>query len=108
MSTKKQSVNPLSAMPAVSTYAPADDIYNRDREAQDINPEDLSAKKSPNEPNDNANELDFSTNYDGDNLDVPGAELDDADEEIGEEDEENNYYSIGGENHMELEYDHYD
>ncbi|MEO9004065.1 MAG: hypothetical protein ABI288_04980 [Ginsengibacter sp.] len=32
-------------------------------------------------------------------LDVPGAELDDADEIIGEEDEENNYYSLGGDKH---------
>ena len=32
-------------------------------------------------------------------LDIPGSELDDSDEEIGEEDEENNYYSLGGENH---------
>lgn len=30
-------------------------------------------------------------------LDVPGAELDDDMEDIGEEDEENNYYSLGGE-----------
>jgi hypothetical protein len=29
-------------------------------------------------------------------LDVPGAELDDASEEVGSEDEENNYYSLGG------------
>ncbi|MDP2415257.1 hypothetical protein [Daejeonella sp.] len=28
-------------------------------------------------------------------LDVPGAELDDANELIGEEDVENNYYSLG-------------
>lgn len=34
-------------------------------------------------------------------LDVPGQELDDADEEIGEEDEENNYYSLGGDKHDE-------
>lgn len=32
-------------------------------------------------------------------LDVPGQELDDADEKIGEEDEENNYYSLGGDKH---------
>jgi len=30
-------------------------------------------------------------------LDVPGSEEDDANEEIGEEDEENNAYSLGGE-----------
>lgn len=31
----------------------------------------------------------------GDDLDVPGSEDDDANEEIGEEDEENNSYSLG-------------
>ena len=36
-------------------------------------------------------------------LDVPGAELDDADELIGEEDEENNYYSLGGDDHSDLD-----
>jgi hypothetical protein len=30
---------------------------------------------------------------DGNDLDVPGTEMDDANEEIGEEDEENNVYS---------------
>jgi hypothetical protein len=30
------------------------------------------------------------------NLDIPGAELDDAQENLGSEDEENNHYSIGG------------
>jgi hypothetical protein len=38
-------------------------------------------------------------------LDIPGAELDDKQEEIGSEDEENNYYSIGGDNHNDLEED---
>lgn len=38
-----------------------------------------------------------------DDLDIPGTELDDADEAIGEEDEENNYYSLGGDNHEDLE-----
>jgi len=32
----------------------------------------------------------------GANLDVPGSEDDDLNESIGEEDEENNYYSLGG------------
>jgi len=41
----------------------------------------------------------------GNDLDVPGSELDDADEIIGEEDEENNYYSLGGDNHDALEED---
>ena len=41
----------------------------------------------------------------GDDLDVPGAEEDDSNEDIGEEDEENNYYSIGGDDHENLEED---
>lgn len=32
-------------------------------------------------------------------LDVPGSELDDENEDVGEEDEENNYYSLGGDRH---------
>lgn len=36
-------------------------------------------------------------------LDIPGAELDDEDEKLGSEDEENNYYSLGGDNHNDLE-----
>ncbi len=42
---------------------------------------------------------------DGDDLDIPGAEEDDVNEEIGEEDEENNYYSLGGDAHENLEED---
>ena len=40
-----------------------------------------------------------------DDLDVPGSDLDDNEEELGEEDEENNYYSIGGDRHENLEED---
>lgn len=39
----------------------------------------------------------------GGDLDIPGAELDDELEAIGSEDEENNYYSLGGDNHIDLE-----
>lgn len=35
----------------------------------------------------------------GSDLDVPGSELDDASESLGSEDEENNLYSLGGDNH---------
>jgi len=35
----------------------------------------------------------------GEDLVVPGAELDDQDEAIGKEDEENNLYSLGGDKH---------
>jgi len=45
-----------------------------------------------NEP---LNEKSFGEERSGDDLDVPGSELDDPMEEIGEEDEENNDYSLG-------------
>jgi hypothetical protein len=38
-------------------------------------------------------------------LDIPGSELDDEMEDVGEEDEENNYYSVGGDRHENLEED---
>ena len=40
-------------------------------------------------------------------LDIPGSELDDDKENIGEEDEENNYYSLGGDRHEAQEEDPY-
>ncbi len=39
----------------------------------------------------------------GADMDVPGSESDDGNENIGEEDEENNYYSLGGDRHENLE-----
>jgi hypothetical protein len=38
-------------------------------------------------------------------LDIPGTDLDDENESIGEEDEENNYYSLGGDRHENLDED---
>ncbi len=43
------------------------------------------------------------TDLSGADLDVPGSAADDADELIGEEDEENNYYSLGGDLHESQE-----
>lgn len=42
-------------------------------------------------------ELNERIDQSGNDLDIPGSELDDDNEEIGEEDEENNAYSLGGE-----------
>src|SRR5579863_3571086 len=51
------------------------------------------------------NKIKTSIKKEGDDLDVPGSELDDADEAIGEE---NNYYSVGGDDHQDLEEDNED
>lgn len=47
------------------------------------------------------------SNEDLEDLDVPGSDLDDENENIGEEDEENNYYSLGGDRHEGQEEDPY-
>ena len=64
-------------------YDEKDDIYSKEKE---VAFEDGETDISP----------------EGD-LDIPGSELDDPDENIGEEDEENNLYSIGGDDHNDLE-----
>ena len=50
--------------------------------------------------NENSSLMDDMT---GESLDVPGSSSDNADENIGEEDEENNYYSLGGDLHESQE-----
>jgi hypothetical protein len=47
----------------------------------------------------------YPVDFAGQDLDIPGTEDDDAQEEIGSEDEENNSYSIGGDGHSALEED---
>ncbi len=82
------------ALENIPVYPASEDIYRQAKEEQDIDPENISATKAPNDSTVEENDLD-----------VPGAELDDDEEIIGSEDEENNYYSTGGDNHNDLEED---
>jgi len=86
-------------------YPEGEDIYNKYQEEKDINPDDISKTKSPNDKNQTNNEKEFVEDVSGSDLDVPGSELDDNQENIGSEDEENNYYSLGGDDHNDLEED---
>lgn len=76
-------------------YPPNEDIYNQFEEVSDLDPEDPTRKKTPNEDPDALNEKSFIDDISGGDLDIPGSELDDDQEDIGNEDEENNYYSMG-------------
>ena len=78
-----------------ANYPPKDDIYNRSDEEKEIDPEDTSTKKEKNKNYSTGtwNDKDFEKERKKSDLDVPGSELDDAEENIGNEDEENNYYS---------------
>lgn len=86
-------------------YLPSEDIYNQGEKEMELNPEDLSKNKVPNEMKGTLNEKNFEEDMSGDDLDIPGSELDNQQENIGSEDEENNYYSLGGDNHNDLDED---
>jgi hypothetical protein len=88
-------------------YPENEDIYNNYQEEKDINPEDISQKKGKNKFGSawEKNEKSFNDNKSGSDLDVPGSEMDEMQENFGSEDEENNYYSLGGDDHDDLEDD---
>lgn len=92
-------------LPSYPESPQSEGVYSKWKEEKDIDPEDINKKKSPNEKPGEMNEKDFSNNPSGDDLDVPGSELDDEQEAIGNEDEENNYYSLGGDAHNDLDED---
>jgi hypothetical protein len=74
------------------------DVTTEDLQA--LGPKDLSQDMGDDE---DLKHRVFPVDFAAEELDVPGAELDDASERIGSEDEENNPYSIGGDNHDKLE-----
>ena len=82
-----------------------DDLAIQPGTEADVNDDDLEILNSTNDeigmPQNVTNE---DLNSD---LDIPGSELDDENESIGEEDEENNYYSLGGDRHESQEEDPY-
>lgn len=98
MSKSEKKKNPGSEMdpqfPLAPHYSKEEDIYNKDKK------EEFTEDGAKDQ-----NEIAEQLQNPGADLDIPGAELDDASEIIGEEDEENNYYSLGGDNHEDLEED---
>jgi len=71
-------------LPGYPLYPASEDVYNKSKKVMKIDPEVSNIKESRG-------------------LDVPGSELDDLQESIGSEDEENNYYSLGGDDHNDLD-----
>jgi hypothetical protein len=114
---KPDNNNEEEQFPGYPEYPASEDIMNRqnrDKET-DINIDDvtgsfrhnseLPAKKPQRSHNKEEQTESWKEDKTGDDLDVPGADLDDAEEAIGEEDEENNLYSLGGDRHEDLEED---
>ncbi len=86
-------------------YHEKDELYPKNERLKFPDPDDYADLDRRNDNFQIMNEKDFSEDVSGDDLDVPGAELDDDMEAIGDEDEENNYYSLGGDDHENLEED---
>lgn len=90
-------------------YPAEEDIYSKYHEEKDVNPEDISESKKfdlnkdsfPGNENTSSTSIinGLNVNMPGSDLDIPGSELDDEMENVGSEDEENNYYSLGGDEH---------
>jgi hypothetical protein len=76
-------------------YPPDEDVYSHFEQKKSVNTQGDEEELS----NDTYFENDISRNR----LDITGSELDDQQEDIGSEDEENNYYSIGGDRHDDLD-----
>jgi hypothetical protein len=62
-----------------------------------VKDEENLAKAKLDNRDDDGELLNERVNVSGSDLDIPGSEDDDAQEEIGEEDEENNSFSLDGE-----------
>jgi len=96
--------------PEVSGLEEEDDLgIVRGTEA-DVTKEDLINLGEKEKDNDMGEDEEFKDtawrlDATGDDLDVPGSEADDENEKLGEEDEENNYYSVGGDRNESLEED---
>ena len=116
MKKKRERVNQFSKpassenkakLPDYPMYPENQDIYIMSTEEKEIDPEDISKNKEHyiKDKIEKRNEKDFNGNAIGSDLDVPGSELDDEQEKIGNEDEENNYYSLGGDGHNNLDED---
>ena len=71
-------------------YPASEDIYKKSAYEVNIDPEEPTKVKPTNELPDMPNEKEFEDDVSGDDLDVPGSDLDDEQEKIGSEDEANN------------------
>ncbi|HEX3008284.1 MAG TPA: hypothetical protein VHO90_11800 [Bacteroidales bacterium] len=105
MREKDNNYTEQEELPGYPVYPEGEDIYNVEAKEEEIDPDRIADRILPN-LSDNTDAVGLD-DYDvvGSELDIPGTELDDIQESLGTEDEENNYYSLGGDNHESLEED---
>jgi len=107
LSVRQENRKENKSLEGYPLYSTGEDFYSKYEEDKDIDPENISIEDESSENKEISTDTIIESNNeeDGESLDVPGAELDDAQEKVGSEDEENNYYSIGGDGHDNLEED---
>jgi len=97
---KKEGEENNNLVPPIELADPSDQYILTAEDMIALGPKDLSMDGGDDELlAHRTTTLDFT----GNDLDVPGSELDDESESVGSEDEENNSYSLGGDDHDELE-----
>lgn len=74
-------------------YPSSEDIYSKEVPITNADVEKISTNDQLNTEENLWNENAFDNENMGSDLDVPGSELDNKQENIGSEDEENNFYS---------------
>jgi hypothetical protein len=105
--TQKDTTKTSDSFPGYPEYPEKDDIYSNAEEVRLDTP--AGEEKVLNTPHAKWNEKDFKDEKTGDDLDVPGSEVEELGEEIpGKEDEENEYFSLGGDDHDDLDEDNAD
>lgn len=103
---KDDEVNPEAITPEVIT--PEVVIDSSSENENEVSEEDLAALGPKDLSMDGGDDEQLAhrtspVDFAGSDLDVPGSELDDESEAVGSEDEENNSYSLGGDDHNDLE-----
>lgn len=86
-------LKPSAEINEEDNLTPEGNLTQEDFEA--LGPNDLSMDMGDDE---DLKHRVYPVDFTGQDLDIPGTELDDASEDLGSEDEENNHYSIGGDN----------
>jgi len=74
------------------------DLLERTENSMDGEDDEDRRNATLDNTDDDGESLNEQNDFSGEDLDVPGSEEDDANEEIGEEDEENNSYGLSGDN----------
>lgn len=105
MSNPKDLKEEKISLEGYPSFPAKDDIYNEYHKENIVDIDETSKGNRDVGTLENPNEFGFQDIISDSDLDIPGSELDNQQEEIGSEDEENNYYSIGGDNHDNLEED---